>query len=206
MTRRCVICGNWHGCKLPAQRWNKWECTMEIVGRRGWELIEGWAMVTDVHISLHETWRRWSEITRSSQHGFVDYHRPLDVEASKNDFLHTPSSFPMDTLNIYSSSCRGPFIWRLQRLQRRIIRCAVWLWSRETSVSTGKTSKKRRARYTSTGSSLIAYMEKKEKDNVWTARCRAALDLWYGWLTSLMTWMTPSSIQCTLQGLKGITY
>lgn len=111
-------------------------------------------------------------------HGFADYSHPLEDEASANDFLHMPSSFPKETLEQQQPFIQGT----LQKTFLLSIATEKKMWSpivhKGERCFDRKDREEGRARYTSTSNFLVRYLA--EKDNVCTVRCRATLNLWSG--------------------------
>lgn len=117
-------------------------------------------------------------------HWFADYSCPLEVEASENDFLHTPSSLPEKTLEQLQTFIQGTF----QKDRAASNAMEKRIWSPNMNEGDGRIDKKDhqegRMKYKFPFYLLMGYME--EKENVCTARQLAALHLSLGWLSISM--------------------
>lgn len=108
MTRTFAMCKNWHGFSRPAQSWEQWESNLESVDNRRQEPFGNCTMVMDVLFSCPK--ERGGEYRPFSPSWAADYNFLLEVGVSVNTFLHTTSSFSIETMEQVQQFIQGTFL------------------------------------------------------------------------------------------------
>lgn len=55
VTRKFIICGNWHRCKRTTHWWKQWDFTVKIIICCRWESVRSFTLVGNFLLFLHES-------------------------------------------------------------------------------------------------------------------------------------------------------